>query len=221
MKLSDVIPAVVSLVNNPNKTTEAFTWVKETIREIGGDGRWNFLIKHQTRAFPSSTYFLAKPTDCREIIDPIFYDSELSPADSWATPTAPWVFDKMGVFRLQSGDYRLSSFGIEFSSAYSSGAVWVSYYRNILLPTSSGDTNDLDLPDDFAYRLLVSGAARFGLIGEDDYDRLAYVHKEFERAKAEMRAWDSRRGIANMQKRLAGIREGNNILPAWPSNYAV
>jgi len=221
MKLSDVTSDVVAMVGNPNKTTQAFTWIKETIREVAGDGRWNWLLKSQTNAFPSTTYYLAFPTDCREIIDPIYIDTSLSPSAGWATPTAPWIFDRVGALRLQSNEYRISTFGIEFISTYSTGGIWLNYYRDVTLPTSSGDTSDLDLPNDFAYRLLVYGAARFGLVGEDDYDRLRFAQAEFEKAKAEMRAWDNRRGVANMSKRAAGIRSESGVIPAWPSNYSL
>ena len=305
MKLSDVIPEILRVVNNPARAGSAFTWVKETLREIGASGRWNWLTHYLVRNFEQN---VALPADCHEIFEPIFLDPSAAPlpgavpfnvedyslaigtavydklgnlvgdddatgaldatllvaagytaagadaqgqpfmvylhddgtiplalsfAGVWQAPAVIWKFEQVAHLRLQGFDYTLirnrptpqegvsTTTTIVFSTRWTTGTIWLNYYRNIVMPTGAGDTNDLDLPDEYAYRLLVYGAARHGLLGEDDYDRLKYSEQMYQQALAELREWDGRRGVANMNKRMSTSASPLLVFPAWPSNYSV
>lgn len=234
MLVSDAIAEIVRLVNNPNKANEALLWLKHTLREIWGDGRWQFHIVNKTRQLPSSNgvdpQYLPFPVDFDELEEPIFYRTDttigstisvattaVDPAtvgtaytyvfqltggsDGWMNPSAPWRADYVIPLLKQQCDYNVREYGIEFSPKFNAGgAIWIRYFKKPPIPQHT--TDSIPLPDQFVYRLAVYGAARHGLVREDDYDRLQYAKLEFAQALKEMREWDNRRKIANMTNRM-------------------
>lgn len=243
MLLSEAKTAVAAVVNNPS--IDATEWIKSTLREIGGRGRWFWLVKHVVA--PVAPY-LALPTDLHEIYEPLYLDTSatslvyitttslpagllLSPYSTtlqagtvatWTTPSAPWLFELKYRMERGKGHYRVSSFGLELHNAFTSGGqVWMSYYRNITIPTAT--TEALDLPDDFVYNLIVYGAARHGLLQEDDYDRLRYAQDMFESTLKKMVEWDSRRKVANGWEAMRSRTPYQAPLDVliWPSNFSV
>ncbi len=214
------VDEIVRIINNPARSTNAFLWLQETLREVQGRGRWKWLLNSGVCNLYAS---VALPDDYHEAVDPIIYDPATTATDAWAVPTTPWDWSIMQRLEERRGHYAVDRFGLNFSTAFSGGSIWLDYYRKITVPTTVGESTDLDLPDTFAYRLAVYGAARHGLIGEDDYDRLNQAKEQFETALSEMRQWDARRGIAN---RVSGLQNTAGLLsapdgPMFPSNYSV
>mgnify|MGYP006279446431 FL=1 len=201
----------------------------------------------------SNPLYLPFPTGYDELIEPIFYrtdtvigssitisDTSPLPAgtaglsysyafqlsggdDGWTIPTKPWVMDYVLPMRLQDADYSVKQFGIEFAPKFNAGgAIWISYYENPTIPTLT--TEAIPLPDQFVYRLAVYGAARHGLIGEDDYDRLQIAKAEFTQALDEMRIWNNRKKIANASPRAASQMPGRyyDYSPGmYPPNFSL
>lgn len=74
------------------------------------------------------------------------------------------------------------------------------YYRKIRLVNDEEST--IDLPDEFVYNLITYGAARVGLMQEDDFQRLQYCEQKYQEYLSLMRVWDARRNIADGVVRL-------------------
>lgn len=133
--------------------------------------------------------------------DPYYYVFQLSGgSDGWQIPTEPWRWDMSLPLRLQTKDYRIQEYGLELHPRFAAGgAIWHRYYSKLAIPQECNEV--VPLPDQFVYKIMVYGAARHGLIGEDDYDRLNYAERMFETGIREMREWDNRRQIANIADR--------------------
>lgn len=219
---SEAISEILRVINNPARTTEAFLWLKEALREVQGRGRWKWLISSAVRN-ASANLYLPLPTDCNELLDPVVWDSAGTATDAWVAPTTPWDWSQKMTLKNAENRYQVNQFGINFASDITVGSVWVDYYRNITMPASSSENKALDLPDQFCYRLAVYGAARHGLIGEDDYDRLNQAKEQFETALSEMRQWDARRGIANRVTGLQPVAINSMTVdgPIVPFNYSL
>lgn len=231
----EVIPSILDLINNPNKSLEAKEWVRETLREIAAYGRWNYLMTSKIHITGQQISF---PDDWRETLDPLYIDTSYditAMSGDWETASI-WTFENLQRLRLQNFDYKImNGQGIVLNTRWTGGAIWMDYYRDMTItpiPTYQASEGSpvlpynpaleiLDLPRDFAWKLLVYGAARFGLVGEDDFERLRYAEQKFAEALADMKAWDSRRGVANMKARLAGITPDQEYGMLLPSNYSV
>lgn len=219
---AEAVSEIVDVVNNRNRTGSAFTWLKATLYEIQRQARWNFLLKDATIPFARS---VALPTDAWEIVEPVYLDTAMTTAGTWATPTAPWEFEKVRWLRTDKGDIRTSNFGIEFNTRWTTGTVWLKYYRSIVIPATAAATSALDLPEAFVYDLVVYGAARHGLTREDDYDRLKIAEEKYSKALYEMTVWDNRRksanGILTMTDHTNPALSTGDGTPIWPANYSI
>ena len=236
MKISDVSAEILGLVNNSNyPLATVYNWIKATLYEIKTSlqgGRWDWLTTDMIRQMDNTNRFLPYPTTGNpatkyvyEIQEPILFSTTQAATTSWAVPTIMWEFEKENALQSYKGDFRLSNtFGIEFNSRWNTtpGSVWLRFYREMTIPTSAASAVDFDLPDEFVWRLMTYGPARFGLIREDDYERLQICKAEFDRAIKEMVVWDSRRRDANGIKML----KNHNINtfgsgPLMPGNFSL
>jgi hypothetical protein len=215
---------------------EAFNWLTATINEIQRRGRWFWCYEEFTTPFPTpivqgQNSYVTMPPQMREIIEPIFLDATFSGAlpaptkpSTWSTPTTPVMTEYVNKLRVQGMDYHISSFGIEFSSKWSTGLIYLCGYRFINKPVSVDNASEfIDLPDDFVWDLAVYGSARHGLIREDDFKRLEEARRIFETAYSQMVTWDARHGIANASERMAAhssVYEATPY-PVWPSNFSL
>jgi len=227
MLISTAINEILRVVNNLNRRTEAFIWLQETLREIQSISRWRFT---KTEKIHSWAQRFTLPPDFDAIIDPLFIDTaytvsatELATADAlgWMTPDASWEEEDCSQLRWQRGDYRVDLTTLTLHQEWTSGVLRLKYYRNITIPTSSSSTDAIDLPAEFVYPLIVYGASRHGLIGEDDYDRLKYAEIKFQATITRMKEKDGRDGIANVDQLAGG--PANPSLPSYPfpSNYSI
>jgi hypothetical protein len=226
LTLAEARTEVLRVISNQNRSTEATRWIQEAVREVQRRGRWNFLqisaVRDMDDVIPADATALVG----NEIIEPLFIDTAQSGiGTAWIMPTAPWKFDEINRLYTGKGDYFIDqTLGIVFSGQWRDlgGGVWINYYRTLDIPTV--DAVEIDLPDMWVYDLVVYGACRHGLLGEDDYDRLKIATARFESAIKEMKEWDSRRGIANAARRLGqdssstfGIEGGN----PWGANFSI
>jgi hypothetical protein len=298
------VSEILRVINNQNRSTEAFLWLQETIREIRGVGRWQFLL--QDRIVPFKQY-IALPSDLDEIQEPVLLDDSLSytgvdylktsdttptltgscPSGTttvtvtvnsvdyvatvsgtawtaavtnaltdgttytvtattdasvtnytknqlvidstvttpvthpWAEPLNPWEEEDVFLLKAQKGDYRLDPDYFVMHTRWTRGVLRLRYYRQILVPTSASSTTAIDLPEEFVYRLCVYGAARHGLIGEDDYDRLTAAQGVYQNALNEMQQKDARRKLANVGQILGGNRLERENLSPFPNTFAL
>lgn len=222
MLVSEAIDHIQDIIQNRNatKATRALEWLKSTMNEIDRRTR----LTHWALVTYSTPFAitLTKPT-CKEILDPISLDTSVAPTYTgvWTVVTTPPDYTQVLPLRFQSSDYQTSQFGIEISSKWQQGMVYVDTIRSLAIPSIVAQS--IDLPDMFVYDLAVYGAARHGLIREDDYDRLNWATQKFEQALADFVQWDSRQGIANIRSRM----RTQNILgdtlpyPVFPSNYSL
>lgn len=253
MNIAQIQAEILRVVSNQNRSSNVLTWVQQAMREIQARHRWWFL---QTDVIRPVADYLALPSDCEEVIDPLFiWDGSNAPTpgnitittttlpdgargilytpvvlsatyagSAWGTPSEPWEFEKAFQLYKHKGDYRVSNFGIEFHDRwhqYTSSYVWLKYYRNMTIPTTTSE--ELDLPDPYVFRIALYGAAKYGLLSEDDYDRLQYAQQQFELAVKEMREWDNRKRVANAADGLYYTSTFNDFdnRGFWPENYSV
>lgn len=225
MLVSAAINEILRVVNNLNRRTEALLWLQETLREIEGISRWRFT---RTEKIHSWAQRFTLPTDFDAIIDPLFLDSayvasatELATADAlgWMTPDASWEEEDCNALKWQRGDYRVDNSTLTLHQEWTSGTLRLKYYRKLTIPTAITET--IDLPAEFVYPLIVYGASRHGLIGEDDYDRLKYAEMQFQMAISRLKEKDGRDGIANVDQLAGG--PANPSLPSYPfpRNYSI
>ena len=242
MKISEVIPEILGIVNNKTYSqTTLYNWIKATLLEIKMRQRWEYLTVNMIQNLDTTNKFLPYPTILagappapvrylHEIQEPIVLSTLQYGIEAqngvWTVPTIMWEFEKENCLFSYKGDFRLSDlFGIEFNTRWNTtpSAIWLRFYREMVIPTSYSDaTTDLDLPDEFVFKLMTFGPSRMGLIQEDDYDRYKIVSGEFEKAMKDMTEWDSRRRNANGMR----ILRNHNINtfgsgPLMPGNYSL
>lgn len=222
MLVSEAITHILDITNNktPAKSITALEWLKSTMNEIDRRTRLMFWCL-RTYHTPLDTV-LSKPT-CKEILDPIALDTSVAPVANgvWTLTTTPPDYTQVLPLRMQSSDYTTSQFGIEISSKWQNGMVYVDTIRSLTIPLIVAET--IDLPDMFVYDLIVYGSARHGLIREDDYDRLQWATSKFEQVLQDLIQWDSRQGIANIRSRLRTHNVLGDTLPypVFPSNFSL
>lgn len=308
MLASTAISEILRVVNNQNRSTEAMLWLQETLREIGGMGRWSWLFSERIAAFaqnllvpdnideicepillgsgdvPTVEYRIVAPTTSFTMngtvpsangaltatIDSVVYSptvtvqnwtlaitsgtftagnynvalsytdtnggvsvdessselvvsSTLTPTTSnWAPVDVPVNWEDYNKLTLQRDDFRFddASSQLVINTRWTTGPIRMRYYRKFTIPALTTDA--LDLPDQWAYRLSVYGAARHGLIGEDDFDRLAVAEGFYQNALREMREHEARRKVANSSRQLGGaIRTSREWLDPFPSNFSL
>lgn len=222
---------VLRVVNNTNRVTEGTLWIQETIREIAArNPRLYHLVTDKVKDF-AQTMSLTQPTVSgvttavvNEIIEPVFLStSETTTWTDWTVPSTPWVWENTYMLESHKGDFQLSAArGLEFHSRWTVGKIWLRYFRKMNIPTLDADV--IDLPDDFVYRLIVYGAARHGLIGEDDYDRYNVAEAQYQEAFRQLIEWSNRAGDANRinVQKARGLYDSNpSTLWPFPSNYSL
>jgi len=214
------VSEILRVINNQNRSTEAFIWLCDTIREIQGYGRWQFCRKEVKRTFAR---YLPIPDDFDEVRSPILIDATGTATASWVTNTTPWEDEDMSRLFAQKGDFRIDDLAnITFHSRWTTGSVLLRYYRKITIPTSAASTDAIDLPEEFVYRICVYGAARHGLIGEDVFQRLQHAERMFSTANSDMLVKHGRSKIANEGKLLGGsMSSDREALVAFPDSYSI
>jgi hypothetical protein len=212
------VSEILRVINNQNRASEAFLWLQEILRELQGLGHWEYHRKQQQ--CPIAAY-LALPTDFDELISPVFVDSATTLVPGWQSVTTPWKVENFPKLTFQKGDIRIDATNLMFHPRWSTGAVLLTYYRKITIPATVTDAAALDLPDEFVYRLAVYGAARHGLLGEDDFERLQYAEAQYQQAISQLKAKDARLKIANERQLMGGEGYPETNMSPWPSNYSL
>ena len=140
----------------------------------------------------------------------------------WQEADPRWNLEKQGIIRFQRNDYQVDvqEKKLILTSVYNatSFVLGMLYYRKMNIPTAlTGVQSTIDIPEEFAYDIVVYGAARKGLLLEDDYARMKWCEGKFETALAKMVEDDNRRGVANMRKRLGSPYPVDQFYPQWPT----
>lgn len=196
LKTSDTKPTITGTC--PDGTTSITVTVGgESYSAIVNGTKWSCAV---TSDLPIGTHTVTAVSNAgaveysrdQLVIDP----TVTTPVSSvWAPQKEPVDLSQIYELRAQRGDYRVEDGFLVIASQWSSGLVKMQYYRKTRIPASATD-GTVDLPDEFAYRIAVYGAAKHGLLGEDDYERLATAQTIYQSALMDMVQKDARRKIS-------------------------